>query len=294
MSYVLNMIETVRLSNGVLMPRLGLGTFKLRGEDAILAVKAALDAGYRHIDTASVYRNEEAVGQAIRDFCAETNTPRESIFVTSKLSPKEHGYDGATRAFESSLKRLNLSYIDLYLVHWPGVQGKKHDDPDMGRVRRETWRALQDLYKQGRVRAIGVSNFTIRHLDELLTHSDTTVVPAVNQVEFHPMCQQRDLQAYCDSKGIFMEAYSSLGTGQLVESSVVADLATKYGKSSAQILLRWGLQHGTAVLPKSGNPARIRSNGQIFDFELSCEDMTRLDGLGGERKHICWDPTDIA
>jgi diketogulonate reductase-like aldo/keto reductase len=272
----LTLQSTVKLNNGVELPRLGLGVFRApRGEVTRQAVSAALAAGYRHIDTARIYGNERDVGAAVR----ESGLPRQDIFVTTKLWNEDQGYDSALRACERSLKDLGLEYVDLYLVHWP-VPGRRLD----------SWRALEKLLADGKCRAIGVSNFLEHHLDELL--GKAKVVPAVNQVEQHPFLHQPSLLRYCAGKGIAVEAYSPLTKGMRLGDPRVVELARKYGKSPAQVLIRWCLEHGLVVIPKSVHAERIRENASVFDFSFSPEDLRQLDGMN-EDLYTGWDPTDV-
>jgi len=255
--------DRVRLNNGVEMPWFGLGVYQSKeGREVEDAVAAAIGAGYRLIDTAALYGNEEGVGRAVK----ASGLAREEIFVTTKVWNSDQGYDSTLRAFETSRKRLGLDVVDLYLVHWP-VKGKY----------KETYRALETLYKEGRVRAIGVSNFQPHHLDDLLQSCEVT--PAVNQVELHPLLPQKELLGYCEEKGIRLQAWSPLMQGNL-DVALLNELGEKYGKTPAQIVLRWDLQCGVATIPKSVKPERIRANAAIFDFELSGEDLARIDGLG--------------
>lgn len=258
---------TFRLHNGVEMPYFGLGVYEANeGEMVQNAVGWALEAGYRHIDTASAYGNEAGVGKAIRN----SGLARDSVFVTSKVWNTDQGYESTLAAFDRSLGRLGLDYLDLYLVHWP-VAGKY----------KETWRALEKLYSDGRIRAIGVSNFLRHHLQDLLQSAG--IVPMVNQMEFHPWLVQQDLLEYCRDKDIQYEAWSPLMKGAVAQVPDLRDLALKYGKTEAQIVLRWDLQKGVVTIPKSANKGRIEANAAIFDFELAPEDMARLDSL--ERRH---------
>lgn len=267
--------STARLNNGVEIPLLGLGVFRAAaGEETQRAVRDALALGYRHVDTAAVYGNERDVGIALRD----SGVPREEVFVTTKLWNADHGYDATLRACDASLSRLGLAYVDLYLMHWP-VAG----------LRLESWRAMDALLEQGKARAIGVSNFTIRHLDELLAASPR--VPAVNQVEYHPFLHQRALAEYCAARGIVVEAYSPLTKGRRLGDPRLGAVAAHSGKTPAQVLVRWALQHGLVVLPKSTHRARIEENAAVFDFEISPQDMALLDGLD-ENLRTSWDPTD--
>jgi len=266
----------VKLNNGVDMPVLGLGTFKTaRGKETRDAVIHALRTGYRLIDTAAVYGNEEDVGQGI----SQSNVNRKEIFVTTKLWNDDHGYDKTITAFDRSLKRLNLKYIDLYLIHWP-----------LGKIRNETWKAMEKLLSDGRCRAIGVSNFMVWHLRELL--DKTEVVPAVNQVEFSPYLYQQELLEYCSEHGIRLEAYSPLTKGQKLSDPRLVEISTRYSKTPAQVLLRWALQKDTVVIPKSVRRQRIIENADIFDFEIDDHDMEMLDSFNINLR-TGWDPSTV-
>lgn len=256
------------LHNGVQMPYLGLGTYQSDNDQEVVnAVKSALEIGYRHIDTAAIYKNEEGVGKGIR----ESGIDRKEIFLVSKVWNEDQGYDETLKAFDASLKRLGVDYLDLYLIHWP-VSGKY----------KETWRALEYLYAQKKIKAIGVSNFLKHHLEDIL--QDCKVVPMVNQMEFHPHLVQQDLIGFCAAKGIQYESWSPFMQGKVFELDICADLARKYNKSVAQIILRYNLQKGIVAIPKSVHAKRIAANAEIFDFELSSEDISFLDGLEtGER-----------
>jgi diketogulonate reductase-like aldo/keto reductase len=269
-------IETkLRLNDGNLIPQLGLGVWQIGPAKTSDAVLAALEANYRHIDTASAYGNEESVGAAIRT----SGVPRERIFVTTKLWNSDHA--NPERALDTSLRKLKMDYVDLYLIHFPVRQ------------RRQSWRALEALRAKGKTRSIGVSNFTIAHLAELLAEGET--VPAVNQVEFHPYLYQQDLLAFCQAKGIVVEAYSPLTHGERLKDPKLVAIAKKYSSSTpgstAQILIRWALQHGLVVIPKSSNRRRIVENADVFDFEISEDDMRLLDNFN-ENLRTCWDPSD--
>jgi len=260
--------DTTTLNNGVKMPWLGLGVWRVEeGSQVERSVAAAIANGYRSIDTAAVYGNEAGVGKAVR----ESGVKREELFLTTKVWNADQGFDSTLRAHEASLERLGLDYVDLYLVHWP-VKGKY----------RETWKALVKLYEEKRVRAIGVSNHHIHHLDDII--GDTGVVPAVNQVEYHPLLSQRDLLAYCKSKGIQMEAWSPLMQGNHLDHPTLTGIAAKHGKTSAQVVLRWDLQNGVVTIPKSTREARIRENADVFDFELSADDMAAIDAMNENRR----------
>jgi diketogulonate reductase-like aldo/keto reductase len=264
-----------RFYPGVEIPWLGLGVWQTaKGGATYDAVRAAIDAGYRHIDTAKIYGNEADVGRAVRD----SGVPRGEIFVTTKLWNADHGYDQAKRACDKSLAALELDYVDLYLIHWPEPR------------RIESWRALVELREAGKCRAIGVSNFTIVHLEQLLMESD--VVPAINQVELHPFLYQRELIAYCASKGIHVEAYSPLAHGERLAHHEVARIAKKLAVRPAQILIRWALEHDLIVIPKSSKKARIIENSQVFDFAIAPDDVRALDALD-EGLRTCWDPSSV-
>ena len=266
---------TLQLSSGARIPQVGLGVWQTpSGATTRAAVAAALDGGYRHVDTARIYGNEADVGAAVR----ESGVAREALFVTTKLWNADQGYDGALRAFDASLKRLGLDYVDLYLIHWP-VAGKRLD----------SWRALERIHEDGRARSIGVSNFLVPHLEELL--GKATRVPAVNQIELTPFLQRRETRALCARHGIVVEAYSPLTHGKRLDHPVVKDVARRVGRSVAQVLLRWGLQQGLVVLPKSTKPARIAENGALFDFTLDDGAMKDLDGLE-EGLVTGWDPAE--
>lgn len=255
------------LSNGIQMPWFGLGVWQTKdGEEVGNAVKYALKAGYRHIDTAAAYRNEAGVGKAIR----ESGVPRDEIFITTKLWNADQGYDSTLRAFEESRTKLDVEYVDLYLIHWP-VKGKY----------KETWKAFEKLYRDGVVRAIGLSNFHVHHMQDVL--NDAEIVPMVNQMEYHPLLAQTELRAFCRQHSVQFEAWSPLMQGHL-DHPVLADIAHKYSKSSAQVVLRWDLQHGVITIPKSVRESRIVENADIFDFELSAEDMAKMDGMNQNRR----------
>ncbi len=262
------------------MPAVGFGTWKIPdGPEAERAVLSALQAGYRLIDTAKVYGNEKSVGRAV----AESGIPRDEIFVTTKLANSDQGYKQGLAAFKASLKRLGLDYVDLYLIHWP-VSGKRLD----------SWRALLEIQQTGKAKAVGVSNFTVRHLEELARH--TQKMPDVNQIELHPFLydEQAALLEYCSQQGIVVEAYSPLahGSAGCLNHPTVMEIARNHGKSSAQVMIRWALQHGAVPLPKSADGSRIRENIDVFDFELSAQDMASLNALGNGMR-TCWDPNDM-
>jgi diketogulonate reductase-like aldo/keto reductase len=264
---------TLTLNTGARIPQVGLGVWQTPvGAVTRNAVSAAITLGYRHIDTAQAYGNERDVGAAVR----ASIIPRDAIFVTTKLWNADQGYERALRAFQASLERLGLDYVDLYLLHWP-VPGKRLD----------SWRALERLHDERRARAIGVSNFLVPHLEELL--GTARVVPAVNQIELTPFLQRRETRALCRASGITVEAYSPLTRGRRLDQPVVRNIANRVGRSPAQVLLRWGIQHDLVVLPKSTRAERIAENGNIFDFELDLDAMAQLDGLE-EGLTTGWDP----
>ena len=266
---------TLALNTGRSIPQVGLGVWKApRGRGTRHAVSAALELGYRHVDTARIYGNEADVGAGVR----KSGVPREQVFVTTKLWNEDQGYDATLRAFDASLERLALDYVDLYLLHWP-VAGKRLD----------SWRALERLHAEKRARAIGVSNFLSRHLDELLAVA--AVVPAVNQIEVSPFLQQRETRDFCTRHGIVVEAYSPLTHGQRLDHPTVLAVAARARRSPAQVLLRWAIQHGLVVLPKSTREERIRENAAIFDFTLDAEAMAALDGCE-EGLVTGWDPRE--
>jgi diketogulonate reductase-like aldo/keto reductase len=260
--------ECAVLNNGLKMPWLGFGVFQMKdGGEVEAAVKHALQAGYRAIDTASVYGNERGVGKAIR----ECGIPREEIFLTTKVWNDDQRAKRTMAAFEESLKRLQTDYLDLYLIHWP-VKG----------YYLETWRVMEEIYENGRAKAIGISNFLVHHLEDLLREGKG--VPAVNQIEFHPYLVQPELLRFCQSRKIQVEAWSPLMQGHAVAVPAIQELAQKHGKTPAQIVLRWDLQHGVVTIPKSVHPERIAENMGIFDFELSAEEMSQLDALNEGRR----------
>lgn len=251
------------------MPLLGLGVYDMHDKEAERAVLDALETGYRLIDTATMYGNEKEIGNAIRN----SGISRQDIFVTTKLNNPDQGYESALKAFDRSLSTLNIDYIDLYLVHWP-IRGK----------RRDSWQALETLYREKRVRAIGVANYLIPFLEELQTYS--VIVPAVNQVEFSPFLYQKALKDYCDQKGIQLQAYTPLVRGKRFNHPSITRIAAKYGKSPAQVMLRWNIQHKVSAIPKSSNPERLRENFAVFDFELDDKDMKEMDLLNEDLRVV--------
>lgn len=258
----------VVLNNGLKMPLVGYGVFRVpEGDDLAEAVKTAIAKGYRSIDTAQVYRNEESVGRGIRAAIEEGIVTREELFITSKVWNDGLSYEETLAAYDSSLEKIGLDYLDLYLVHWPGI--------DQNYL--EVYKALEKIYQAGRVRSIGVSNFHVHHLESLL--KETTVVPVINQIEFHPHLTQEEVRAYCKDKGIQVEAWSPLMNGSLLEETLIQELAAKYGKTPAQIVLRYDVQHGVVTIPKTMTPARMTENLAVFDFALTEQEMTQLDAM---------------
>lgn len=259
---------TLTLNNGVEMPQFGLGVYKVeKGLQIENTVKDAINIGYRLIDTAAFYENEEGVGKAIK----ESGVPREELFITTKVWNTDQGYDQTLNAFDNSLKKMGLDYIDLYLIHWP-VKEKYL----------ETWRALEKLYKDGKARAIGVSNFQIHHLKDILENSSEK--PAVNQVELHPLLSQTELRAFCSEHNIKVQAWSPIARGRVLEDSDIKEIAQRHGKSAAQIILRWHLQNGIMVIPKSVKKDRLRENADIFDFELTEDEMKQMNALNNNHR----------
>lgn len=270
-------MDTVRLNTGTDMPAIGFGTWEIFNQAACSAVQSALETGYRLIDTALIYSNEKEVGETVRT----SGIPREDIFLTTKLWNDAQGYNSAFQALDAALDRLGLEYIDLYLIHWPATK-RRHD----------TWKAFQDIHRSGKAKNIGVSNYTVAHLEELLDRGGT--VPAVNQVEFHPFIyeQQKPLLAFCKQHGITVEAYSPLARVSSENRYEVKEVAAKHSRNEQQVALRWCIQHGTVPLARSKNHQHIRSNFDVFSFELDDEDMAKLNSLSdGER--VTWDPAGM-
>ncbi|WP_459614439.1 aldo/keto reductase [Bordetella sp. 2513F-2] len=257
-------VPTVTLNDGNVMPQLGLGVWQIPNDQAGSVVKEALAAGYRSIDTAAIYGNESGVGEGLR----AAGVARKDLFITTKLWNDKHGYDEAMQAMDDSLRKLGLAYVDLYLIHWPVAGSDRYLD---------AWRAMVAMKEDGRARSIGVSNFTQANLQRLI--DETGVVPAVNQIELHPGFAQPAMRTFHAQHGIATESWSPLGQGGVMRDPAIADIAQRHGKTPAQVALRWHLQNGLIVIPKSATPARIRANIDLFDFELSAEDMAAIDGL---------------
>ncbi|MET9155176.1 aldo/keto reductase [Streptomyces griseoflavus] len=271
-------VPPIILNNGVEMPQLGFGVWQVPDAEAETAVATALEAGYRSIDTAAIYGNEEGTGRAL----ARSGVPREDLFVTTKLWNSDQGYDSTLRAFDTSLSKLGLDYVDLYLIHWP--------TPARGRYV-DTYKAFEKLYADGRARAIGVSNFLPSHLEHLI--AETSVVPAVNQIELHPHLQQQAAREYHAAQGVATEAWSPLGSGKgILEIPAIVAIAQKHGRTPAQVVLRWHLQLGNVVIPKSVTPSRIADNIDVFGFVLDDEDLAAISALNEDRR-IGSDPADV-
>ena len=263
----------VTLNNGLEMPLVGYGVFRVpEGDDLAEAVKTAITKGFRSIDTAQVYRNEESVGRGIRAAIEEGLVTREELFITSKVWNDGLSYEETLAAYESSLEKIGLDYLDLYLVHWPGIDDNYID----------VYKALEKIYQDGRVRSIGVSNFHVHHLENLL--KETTVIPVINQIEFHPHLTQKEVRAYCKDKGIQVEAWSPLMNGSLLEEALIQELAAKYDKTPAQIVLRYDVQCHVVTIPKTMTPTRMVENLNVFDFALTEEEMSQLDALNDGRR----------
>ena len=265
------MIENVKLSNGLEIPCIGYGTYKVsEGHSGEQVVKDALGVGYRLLDTAAMYHNEQEVGKAI----IESGIPRQEIFVTSKVANPDRGYDSTLRAFDRSLRLLEMDYLDLYLIHWPADKARF---ADWKKINSDTWRALERLLYEGRVKAIGVSNFMTEHLEALA--ETARVLPMVNQIEFHPGWMQPEVLEWCKRRNVVVEGWSPLGRTRVLENPLLSEIARRYEKSVAQICLRWAVQHGVIPLPKSVSPGRMKSNLNIFDFTLSSADMRLIDSM---------------
>ncbi|MFI5780291.1 aldo/keto reductase [Nocardia sp. NPDC051570] len=265
------------LNDGHVIPKLGFGVFQVSTDDAVAAVTTALEAGYRSIDTATIYGNEAEVGRAIAEF----GLPRDEVYVTTKLWNSDQGYDSTLRAFDSSMTKLGLDYLDLYLIHWPTPRNNRYVD---------TFRAFQKLKSQGRIGSIGVSNFNIDHLDRLI--AETGEIPVVNQIELHPTFAQAELRAYHAERGIATEAWSPLGQGAELKDPTIAGIAQQIGRTPAQVILRWHLQLGNIVIPKSVTPARIKENFDVFSFDLSPEQVQRISALDSGNR-IGLDPVEF-
>ncbi|MBO3758211.1 aldo/keto reductase [Ciceribacter sp. L1K22] len=265
----------ITLNDGNAIPQVGLGVWQTPNDEAAPAVKAALDAGYRHVDTAAVYENEEGVGEGIR----QSGVSRGDIFLTTKLWNGDQGYDQTLKAFDASLKRLGTDYVDLYLIHWPS--------PNRG-LFVDTWKAFVKLKEEGRVKSIGVSNFYPEHIEKIV--GETGVVPVINQIELHPDFQQKTARAFHEKHAIATQSWSPLGQGKLLNNPVIGKIATRLGRTPAQVIIRWHIEKGLVVIPKSVTPSRIRENFQVFDFGLPAADIAALDALDSKDARIGPDP----
>lgn len=275
-------MDNIKFYNGHTMPKVGLGTFRVENnDDCTKAVKYAIENGYRSIDTAKVYGNEEKVGQGIKEGLESAGLKREDLFITSKLWLEDYGRENVEQAYENSLKRLDLDYLDLYLMHWPGTNEALMID---------TWQGMEDLYKQERVKNIGVSNFNVDHFEALL--AQVSIKPVINQVEFHPYLIQKELRQYLDVQNIVMESWSPLMNAQILDDEVVNQVAQEVGQTPAQVIIRWNYQHQVVTIPKSVTPHRIDENLNILDFELNDDQMKKLDDLN-QNKRIGPDPSEF-
>jgi diketogulonate reductase-like aldo/keto reductase len=271
----------IQLNNGTSIPQIGLGLWLVKDEqECHNAVSSAIASGYRHFDSAQYYGNETFLGDALINAFGTEEISREDVFVTTKLKNENQDFNDVIPSFEESLENLKMDYVDLFLVHFPVTE-----------TRRPAWHKMQEIYKSGRAKAIGVSNYTIKHLEELLRECE--IIPAINQVELHVYLQQKELREYCDDKGIVIEAYSPLAHGNGLDNPVLAKIAEAYGKSPAQVMIKWCAQNGMVVLPKSVTPERIEANIDIFDFELTEEDLEQVAGLE-KNFRTCWDPTNVS
>jgi len=263
--------DTITLNNGLQMPGMGLGVFQVENDATAEIVKNAIEVGYRSIDTAAIYGNEVGVGEGIRQALTSTDLKREDLFITSKVWNDGLSYDETIVAYEESLAKLGLDYLDLYLIHWPGEN--KYE---------EAWRALEDLYEQGKIKAIGVCNFHVSHLQNLLKIARIT--PVINQVEFHPRLQQAELRSFCEEHNIQLEAWAPLMQGGLLEDKTISKIAEKYGKTNAQVILRWNIQNGIITIPKSVRQERMIQNANIFDFHLTDEEVSIINAMNLEQR----------
>ncbi len=267
--------DTLTLNNGVEIPVIGFGTWQSpSGEVAYNAVMAALESGYVHVDTATAYGNEESVGKAINDYMRKSGTKRENLFITTKLQNPDHGYERTKKAIDNSLSLLGLDYIDLYLIHWPNPIAFRNNWEEMDK---ESWRAMEEAYREGKIRALGLSNFHSRHIDVIL--EDASVKPSVNQIKFCPGINQKEVATYSSEKGMLLEAYSPMGTGAVLSNPDMISLSQKYNKSVAKLCIRYSLQSGYIPLPKSITPSRIKDNTLVFDFELTEDDMKKIESI---------------
>ncbi|KAL4447158.1 hypothetical protein ABPG74_014010 [Tetrahymena malaccensis] len=283
-------IPSINFREGGSIPLIGFGTYLMRGQECKKAVEHAILSGYTQIDTAAMYGNEQDIAEVIHS--KKLNLQREDLFITSKVNYNEQGYENAKKSVSQMLKRLKVNYLDCVLIHWPGVSHLDDDDPKNATVRTETWKALIELKKQGIIKHIGVSNFNINHLDHLIANSE--YVPEMNQFEIHPLCHDLKLVKYCQDKGIIVQAYCPLARNhkKVITNKLILELANKYKKTVAQILLRWGFQNNYVIIPKSKTPKYIEENVQILDFQFTQEEMNKLNQLNCNL-HVDWDPICI-
>ncbi|CAL1539668.1 unnamed protein product [Lymnaea stagnalis] len=287
--------RTVQLISGHLMPIIGLGTYKMHGYEVLYrSVDAALVEGYRSFDTAAVYRNEADLGKVFKELLPKYNLRRKDIFIITKLGPGDHGKGKAMAACLASLERLDCLYLDLYLIHWPGAQTLLQDDHRQKQLRKESWLDMEEAQRQGKIRSLGVSNYMPRHIEELISYSN--VRPSVLQIEYHPHLIQNEVKEVCDKYGIHLQAYSSLGTSshhnKLLINPTIVEIARQLKKSPAQILLRWAIQQGVGIIPKSVNPVHIKENMDIFSFSIPSDQMLKIANLDNQT-HYCWNPASI-
>jgi diketogulonate reductase-like aldo/keto reductase len=287
--------QVVQLNNGLLMPCVGVGTYLLKEAQVCRQiVREAIAVGYRLIDTAAVYQNESFIGQELKELFAGNHIKREELFITTKVGPRDQGKSKCRESVLRSLNNLQVEQLDLVLIHWPGTSGLQPQDPLHVQNRKESWEDLETLYREGKVRAIGVSNYNVGHVQELLDHS--SIPPAVNQVEFHPLLAQKELLSFCKSKNIHVQAYSSLGSAKgrdiLFSTPLLQEVAQRVDKSIPQVLLKWALQQGVSVIPKTGRVENLRHNFDLFSFDLNSQDMEAIQGLD-RKQHFCWDPDTI-
>ncbi|CAK90783.1 unnamed protein product (macronuclear) [Paramecium tetraurelia] len=275
-------VPILTLNNGNKIPQVGYGTYQSKGNELVDGIKYALQAGYTHIDSASCYRN----GKDIRV------PKREDIFITSKIAPQEQGYENTINACKKILQDLDTTYLDLLLIHWPGSAGNKPNSPENATVRLQTYKALEQLFQEGKIKNIGVSNFLKHHLEHLLQHCK--IKPVINQIEVHPLCWDQATVQFCQQQGILIEAYSPIARNdpKLIQNQKMIELSKKYNKTVAQVSLRWAVQKGFIILPKSKTPKYIKENIEIFDFQISQDDMNAIDNLN-QNYHTCWDPSTV-
>jgi len=285
-------VPKLTFHTGNTIPQFGLGTHQLQGEDCKTALKIAISKGYRHIDTASIYKNGKEIGEVLKEFFDAKTLSREEVFITSKISPYEQGYEKATQACQKILDELQVSYLDLLLIHWPGVSKMKPESTEIPNIRLDTWKAMEKLKEEGKVKDIGVSNFLVPHLEHLLQNS--TSKPVINQFELHPFCYNKELVDFCTQNNIIVEAYSSIAKGDeiLMKNEYLVGLSKKYNKTVPQIALKWAIQKSIVIIPKSKTEKYLAENIDLWDFTLSSEEISEIDSLN-KNHHICWDPSAV-